>query len=168
MAWIDDAFHWINWDFIAAIGTVGIAAVGWIQITAARRQARGWRTLDACEKYDTDPVLDLCSQNLAAGKDSGDFDKAPRSYRLNVYTLLNYLEGLSIGIDQNLYVEDIVRDHLEGVVRKLVGDYLDEETAKKIGFDPRDYERLAALDRRWSATQTHFRDRWQPWKLGRK
>ncbi len=41
-----------------------------------------------------------------------------------VVTYLNYLEAVMIGIEQGVYIEDIVFDHLEGTLKKAVETYL--------------------------------------------
>jgi type VI protein secretion system component VasK len=62
-------FEWLEhipWDAITAIATIGIATVGGWQITAIRRQTKGWKTLEICEKHDQDPIIDQALRNLGA------------------------------------------------------------------------------------------------------
>jgi hypothetical protein len=55
--WIWD-LKWVDWwTAVQGVALVCAAIIAWYQIGALRRDQRGWETLKACEKYDTDPVL---------------------------------------------------------------------------------------------------------------
>ena len=151
-----------------AIGTVGLALATLALFIAAlsqtisiRNEARRSRTLAICERYDFDPVLDRCLRNLRRAKASGSFEKDPVRYRIDVSTVLNYLDGIAIGIEQELYIEDLARDHLEPIVRDHVNEYLDPVMAKKLDFDPRGFMRLIRLARAWDDEYTRFQSRWR-------
>lgn len=145
---------------MAALATIGLLIVGWRQITAARNEARGWQTLAACERYESDIVLDRCLRRLLQGNESGKLKTEPATYRIDVTTILNYLDGIAIGIEQYLYDESIVRDHLEPIVRWYVSNYLEAKFAESMDINPKeDYQRLMDLCERWSKDRlpTRFR-----------
>ncbi len=154
------------WAALTAISTTLFLGVGLLQISAARRQAKGWQTLVVCERYESDPVLDGCLRALFKARADGSLEASPAQYRIEISTILNYLDGIAIGIEQKLYLEPLARDHMEEIVEKHVKDYLSEEKARATGIELASYKRLLALNERWSkkSTQpTYFRDgKWWP------
>jgi hypothetical protein len=73
--------------------------------------------------------------------------------------MLNYLDGVAIGIYQGLYIEGLARDHLQSIVKVHVDRYLKIGMPKRLSIDPQNYWYIAALEQRWSAiSQPHFRD----------
>jgi hypothetical protein len=153
------------WSAVEAIATVSLVLIGAWQIKAIRKQEKGWKTLEACEKYDQDPVLDRSLRNIAGAKTSGELDKNPEAFRVDYTTVLNYLDGIATGIRQNLYIERIARDHLEPILVGHVKDWLKPGTAARIGIDLDDYKRLRKLAETWNEGRLYFRDSWKwPWR----
>ncbi len=142
-----------------AAATMALAIVAWYQISQATHQTKGWQTLAACEKYESDAVLDRCARRLFFARKSGSFATDPPSYRVDVTTILNYLDGLAIGIDQNLYVKEIVRDHLEPIIKWHVDTYLNPSQADKIGIQRTEYARLIELCEGWNKAPPSYRGR---------
>jgi hypothetical protein len=126
------------------------AWVAWYQLGALRKDQQAWKTLEACEKYESDYVLYCVLTKLRDVRDSGDLKNNPRPYRAEATLLLNYLEGIAIGAHQGFYNESIVRDHLEAVIIDHVFEFLDVEMAKRMELDPRRFENLKSLSDRWS------------------
>lgn len=164
-----DLFWGHSPEFWAAIGTLTLAAatvalilIGWGQISAIKKQNRRWQTLAACERYTFDPILDGCLRTLRKAHTEGKFDKdAPeaKTYRLEATTVLNYLDGMAIGISQGLYMEDLARDHLEEVVIGHVNEYLIDGMPKKLAIDTKDFRYLLALSERWATiSRPRFRE----------
>jgi hypothetical protein len=148
------------WAALTAFGTFGLIGLGWYQITAVRNENKGWRTLEACERYESDPVLDVCLRNIFAANQTGDFTANPQNYRLDATTVLNFFDGIAIGIAQDLYLEELVRDHLEPIVKWYVEVYLEPVFASRMGIDPTiEYPRLIKLNQKWKLDQsiTRFR-----------
>lgn len=120
-----------GWTAVGAIGTLFLAlitailvAVGVSQIRVGRDEARLSRTLAACDRYDTDPVLDASLHRLAEARDSDILMQEPAKFRTDITTLLNYLSSLAVGIEQDLYDGDVIRDHMEPVIKWHVAQYL--------------------------------------------
>lgn len=152
------------WVAIQAIASAILVLVGAWQILAIRRQNKHLRTLEAVEVYDRDPIIDMCARNLFAARRNGEWEKDPSQFRIEVTTILNYLDGIATGIEQNLYVESIVRDHLGPVIVQYVTEaYLESRIAQRIGIEPmKDYPRLLALVASWKPGEegTKFFDGW--------
>src|SRR5690606_34431823 len=105
--------------------------VGRYQIREIQRHNKCVRTLAAIDVYYRDPVIDAACRRIFDAKRTGEFDKDPSAYRLDITTILNYFDGLAVGIEQNLYVEDMLRDHLEGILIEETEDKLSPEAAKR-------------------------------------
>ena len=149
---------------LSAGGSIATAVVASRQLSLLARQSRdahiqerGWRTLAACERYESDPVLDRCLRNIFSAKQSMLWLENPAALRIDVTTILNYLDGIATGIEQRLYVTEIVRDQLEPIVKWHVGEYLEPAKAKAIGIDPAEFPRLIAICEQWSREPPRYR-----------
>lgn len=122
--------------WVTAAATVVVAVAAWIQLPLisrqvrelseqirlsreaeqnAERRLREWETLKACQRYDYDPVLEAAPRRVARASVGGTDYRNPGIEKRDIVTLLNYLDGLAIGIEQGLYLENIVKDHLSVV-----------------------------------------------------
>jgi hypothetical protein len=154
------------WVAIGALGTLVLALatailvwVGVAQIKAAREEAKRNRTLTACDRYDTDPVLNASLQRLARARRASmdKFQGDGLTYRPDIATLLNYLDSLAVGIMQELYIEEIVRDHNGPIVRAHVEQYLTDGNPRIFGLNPDNYRPLRDLYEKWSRQQPYYR-----------
>ena len=148
------------WNAIATFCLVfltsGLAIAAFSQIKTSKSESKKSRTLVACEKYDLDPVLDKSLRAIRAHRlnSTSDFGK---DLKLDITNVLNYLDGIAIGIDQDMYIDSLAKDHLEVIVRDHVRDYLNESTAKNVGVDPDNFKFLKRMAERWAITTTVFR-----------
>ena len=149
----------VFWAAVAAIGTVATALVAWYQIGALKRQQQGWETLKACDRYDTDPVIDAALNKLRDHRNSGTLASNPMAVRLEITTVLNYLDGVATGIAQGLYDERIARDHLEPIMRDHVREFLSLEMTGKMEFELASYERLLQLLDSWKPKKPFYQDK---------
>lgn len=104
--------------------TAGILWFAASQIISARKEAQINRTLEACNRYDTDPILDAVTRRLATANEDGSLKTDPSKYRIDLYTLFNYFESISIGVNRGLYDASIVQDHLETIIKGYVDHYI--------------------------------------------
>jgi hypothetical protein len=119
------------WTAIGAIAgwvycclTAGLLGFAVYQILSAKADAKITRTLAACDRYDTDPVLDRVTNRLANALHDGSLAKNPKDFSVDVLGLLNYFESIAIGISRGLYDKDIVRDMLKPIVIAHVDDLI--------------------------------------------
>jgi len=145
------------WSAVQAIGTVGAVGVAAYQIAKLRADQRGWETLKACERYDTDPVIEAALVRLKVGRDGVDLLIDTKKYSLDATTVLNYLEGIATGICQGFYDERVVRDHLERIMRDHIGEFLSEDIAKGMELSKDDYCRLEDLLSNWGADKPYYK-----------
>lgn len=143
------------WTFGLTAATVALTVVAGYQISAARDEAKRSRTLAACNLYDTDPVLDASCRRLRDGKDSGDLERNPRNYRLELWTVMNYLEGIAIGVDERLYDKTIVHSYLGTIIVGTVDEYLVSGLAERADHmesterDPDEFGGITELANEW-------------------
>ncbi len=149
---------WIGfWTAAQAISSIAVAAIAWFQIAsfrkeqnAQRRSQKNWQTLKACEKYDTDPILTESLKILRDARNSGDLRVNPEKYTLEMITILNYLDGIMIGIEQRFYDEDVVHDHLKPIIEDHVAEFLSEPYRSAILSGQLDsYSRLTGMLDKW-------------------
>lgn len=162
-----DAHWWI------AIGTFALTAATLLLVLVARHQINSLReenrkaaTLTACANYDLNPALYESVKCLWAARRSGDLDRDPEKYLTQLAVVLNYLDGIAIGIDQGLYIEGLAYDHVQAIVSCHVKGYIESGLTRKAGIPSEDYWRLVALHTKWSQATPRFSDRrrWRIWR----
>lgn len=145
-------------EFWIAIGTVGLffatlllAFVGWFQIGELRRESKKWRTIEACELYDKDPILHACLKEMREyriSKEKGDI--YGHDVKIEVISVLNYLDGIAIGVKQGLYYESIVKDHLSPIIVGHIEQHIISTEAKNVfGVEKENFKYLIALANKW-------------------
>jgi hypothetical protein len=119
------------WTAIGAIAnvvysclTAGLLAFAVYQVLSAREDAKINRTLAACDRYDTDPVLDAVARRLADSYDDGSIAANPKEHRVDLYSIFNYFESIAIGVSRGQYDEDIVKDQLSPIIIDHVDGYI--------------------------------------------
>jgi len=123
-----------------------------LQLYFFRRESQVTRTLAACEKYDLDPVLDAICRRLAVARDNGDLHTNTLAYRVDIYSVLNYIESLAIGVKRGLYCGKVVRDHMEPIIIGYVEEYIKTglilRAATSSDAAP-EYDKIVALVEKW-------------------
>lgn len=125
---------------VTALATMGLAGIAWYQFEALREQLKSsaeqlgvqgdrekqWRTIDACERYVYDPVFREAKRAIWEARDKGRLDHIPDplDVRQDVYILLNYFDGVGVGVKQGVYLSSIVEDHLKVVVSDAVDHFV--------------------------------------------
>jgi hypothetical protein len=117
----------------------------------AERRLREWETLKACDRYDVDPILDAAMLRIYNGSQKGVNYRSPEVEKRDVICVLNYLDSLATGVHQNLYIEEIIKDHMSLVIRKHVRDLLEAGIVEKEG-----YHNLLRLYERWSEQDVNY------------
>ena len=156
--------------WIAALATVGLTVAAWVQLPLisrqvrdlseqirlsreaeanAERRVREWETLKACERYDSDPILDAATLRIWVASGQGTDYRAPGIDKRDVICLINYLDGLATGIAQNLYIEAVIKDHMSDVFRHAVENFVHTKLIDSSGIDQvlKLYDRWFAANR---------------------
>jgi hypothetical protein len=155
-------------SWITALATCAVAVIAWRQLPLiarqvealaeqirvsrvanedAERRAREWETLKACQLYDVDPVIDGATLRIWEASCQGTNYLRPEVQRRDIICLLNYLDGLATGIEQKLFIEAIIRDHLGAVFDHAVRSFIDTSIV-----DRSDLDNLLAVHARWYRT----------------
>jgi hypothetical protein len=164
-------FFWLTAEEWTALGTVSIAILtlflvvaGIIQLRRVRSESRKTLTLQACTNYEFNAVIYHCIRRLRDAADSGDLENNPRKHRTQIATLLNYLDGIAIGVNQGIYSEEIVWDNLHAVIQNHMKQYVYSGLLAKAGYSVDDYKQLVDLANRWSAIRPRFHDGFRFWR----
>jgi hypothetical protein len=146
--------------FVTASMTVVIAIVGLRQLRKITEQTRiagenqkKWASIAACERYDSDPVIEEATKFIWQNRNGPNDYSNISEYKREVIVLLNYLDSLAIGIGQKMYFEDIIRDHMEPIIKHAVENFV------LPGHFPRkDLQSLIRLYERWEERPPRFQD----------
>jgi hypothetical protein len=142
--------EWMTiWAGVQSFAALATACIAWYQIAALREDQKAWKTLEACDRYESDLVVTSALKSLRDAKKDGSLKRSPRDFRWEAVLVLNYFEGIAIAAAQGFYVEQIVREHLEPIIREFVDEFLDPDMAKLLELNPFDFRRLIRLLQRW-------------------
>jgi hypothetical protein len=142
---------------IALIAAFVAASIAWEQIKSAESENRKWKTLDICAQYELNPDLMRAAvllrdfYNVKGGTtlDPAQIFKAAR-------VVMNYLDGIAIGVAQGLYIEDLAKDHLKSIVRAHVQGIFGG--GRQI-LSEEDFEKLIAMNAKWSKNECYYKAR---------
>ena len=110
----------------------------------AERRMREWETLKACQLYDFDPTLDAATQRIWIASEHGKNYLRPEIDVRDMICILNYLDGLATCIEQKLYIEEVIKDHLSPIFKHAVVNFLDTKRVSPDGL-----EKLQDIYKRW-------------------
>lgn len=150
--------------FALAIATLVLVVVGVVQIQLVKDEARRNRTLDIVSRYDFDPVLDTALLKLAVAWQQQPAPAIGVAERPYVVTILNYLDSIAIGIEQELYIDQLARDHMAPIVKLHVRQYLGPNRVVIPDMDIGDFQSLMRLCERWSSTPISFQPKGRLWR----
>jgi hypothetical protein len=135
-------------------------AVALYQIRVTKKEAAKWRTIEACERYDVDPILDSALRNLHSSRLDGTLDASLEKLKPDLTTVLNYLDGIAIGIAQGVLIEDIVKDQMEPIFRSHFEKYFTDRMMEGAGLDKGHFGHLVALMSKWNGRPAvNFKER---------
>lgn len=131
-----------------AVTALVSAYVAFRQFRSVRDEAAKNRTLEICNRYENDPILDGVVRRLRAhehGVISPEYE-----YRIDVIVLLNYLDSISIGINKNLYVGEIVKKRMCCALKGHVDEYLmNDELVRQLDINVSDFSNLLSVYHEW-------------------
>jgi len=112
---------------------------------AQRRSQLEVETLRVCTRLDTEIVLHLACRRVWRASNSGvDYKNNPRISEHDVITVANYLDGIAIGVLQNVYSNDVAKDHVGPFIKKFVKDII-----PGVGLSDTDFGAMFEIYRRW-------------------
>lgn len=122
-------------------------------IEATRRKEA--ETLQACTRFDIDPILYHACRRLWDSADCGrNYKENPKISIHDVIVVANYLDGIAIGAEQGFYDPVIVRDHLGPHISKFI-----EIILPNVFGNTNDYEAMARLCASWRSGDIRYRSK---------
>jgi hypothetical protein len=123
-----------------------------------------WRTEKAYENYRICETLTTATKRVFEASNKGtDYSKI--EFNHDIATIVNYLESLSIGIEQKIYNEDMLKDYFKESVYKCTKVFLLGEdgdvngrswkSKKPVIIDPKEQPHLIKLFNRWYPTSKY-------------
>lgn len=119
----------------------------------SQRQYIETNTLRACEQYFSNPVIHSATQRLWLQSSQGQNYRSQEISKHDLFTVLNYLDGIAIGVHQGVFSEAIVRDYLPNTIVKAV----DVIMRDALNGDRSGYEMLVKLREGWRQKETTYR-----------
>mgnify|MGYP000005533757 CR=1 FL=1 len=104
-----------------------------LQVRQRSAQQRMWATVDACKLLETNTELCRAAAKLREASEKGTsytketLDEA----KTEIVTLLNFLDGIAIGVTQGIYEKKIAEDNLGPHVKKYVEVFLLQNTSSE-------------------------------------
>jgi hypothetical protein len=155
------------WSSLAsAIATVALVFVGFgsavlafRSIWSAQEENRKWNTLNVCAQHEFSGTVSAAVralENAFAAADGVPNREACRRLRVDAYTVLNYLDGIAIGVNQGLYIEDLAKDHLRTIVHLKVHDLLETTFAQDAPLDKQDWNFLVGMAEKWRKNEPFY------------
>lgn len=118
----------------------------------AERRDREYRTLEAIQRYAFDPVLDAAIRRIRDASNEGEDYRRIQVKKFDLVCVLNYLDTIATGIEQGLYIEDMVKDHMSPVFHKYVTEWIKSGIVGESGF-----RALVELHGGWARQNTAYR-----------
>jgi hypothetical protein len=123
-------------EAITAVAALAAAAVAYWQLGEIASQTkiqgdreRQWQTIAACQRYLTDPVLIEAKRKILVARGYGTKSRVddPQSITQEAIFILNYLDSITIGVRQGVYMKEIVKDNLQSVIVDAVSRFIENE-----------------------------------------
>lgn len=171
----------VTWDTIAAgitaIATAALAIGAWVQLPLVAKQVKGlsdelnearkaeaaaeartreWETIKICQRYDFDPVIESACKSIWVASVKGTTYTNENVDEHDMKCILNYLDGISVGIKQGLYIETIVKEQMGIIFKGHVDNFILSNAVSRDG-----YECLLELYGKWfqqTAPSSYRRD----------
>jgi len=102
------------WTALLAIATAALAAIAWVQARYAISSQKQWATLQACDRYDSDLLIQKAVEELKefGGRTFSEWIPG----RLNATRIMNYFGAIAIGMQQGFYDKEIAEAHLKTIL----------------------------------------------------
>jgi hypothetical protein len=145
--------------FVAFFGVRSIYKQTLMQIKDTHLESKKWKTLEICAQYELNEKISDSAKSIFAVFSTGDPDgKTCKTIARDAIVILNYLDGIAIGVGQGLYIEELAREHLRNIVEYHVSLLL--KSSAKSSFkdiDENDYLFLIDMHSKWARSQTYYK-----------
>lgn len=130
------------------------------QINTQREENRKWKTLEICAQYEFCETVSAAAGKVQAAfeRDTLTDEKCAEIYR-DARVVLNYLDGIAIGVRQGLYIEALAKDHLKQIVKFHVEKLLHVSNCMRLRLDQNDFQFVMAMNGNWQQNQPYYHAR---------
>ena len=129
-------------------------------IQTTERENRRWNTLNICAKYELNENVVKANDSLYAAfhkRGNGKPDENEcKALQRPAIIVLNFLDGIAIGVSQGLYIEELAKDHLKTIVNGHVQNLLESDCARLLDLDRKDFHFLTAMNEKWREDKPYF------------
>jgi hypothetical protein len=140
--------------------TLLAATIAFLAFRRTRSENRKWKTLEICSQFELNAQVAAANEKLqepfragVPGRDACE-QLAPKAI-----LLLNYLDGIAIGVGQGLYIEELAKDHLRAIVNSRVRDLLESTFRQDARLDAQTWCFLVTMAGRWRQDEPYFTSR---------
>jgi hypothetical protein len=150
-----DPHYWADWAIIAQAVLAIIAGIlVYFQIWSSQQESRKWKTLDICAQHELSERLASAAAEL---REFFNADPRPdiKTISSKWKTILNYLDGIAIGVEQGLYIEDLAKDHLKQIVEHHVREAF--ENPGYLVKNKGDYLKLCDMREKWIRDKSYYK-----------
>jgi hypothetical protein len=143
-------------EWTTGIATAGLIAMAAYQLRQQTIQQRQWATLQACDRYDTDPMLTTARLMLRALKEGERPEIKEYEITSQITTVFNYFDAIAIGVEQKLYVDAIAENHLKEIMFRRLAELweADHPAVRKFQEEYFDYfPTFNKLLEKWNSTR---------------
>lgn len=146
---------------VLAVATVALVIVATVQLGGLKEQLRQSaeqelrrNTLEAIQRSESDPILQVAYEKISSVEGRGSDFTGTSTCKLHVTNILNCYEAIAIGIAQEVYLDQMVRDYLQVEIKLavdiwLIGESTDALKAPQRMFKSSEYTELQRLYKRW-------------------
>jgi hypothetical protein len=146
---------------VLAVIAVVSAIIGFLAIWSAREENRRWNNLNVCAQHEFNSTVTGAVRSIETAFVNGVPDIATsKGIRCDAYVLLNYLDGIAIGVKQGLYIEKLAKDHLKTIVHLDVQRLLGTTFAENVPLDKGHWSFLVAMADKWSKDEPYYGEPW--------
>jgi hypothetical protein len=127
------------------------------QLNTQREENRKWKTLEICAQYEFNEMVSVAAGKVQAALYGNKLtDGKCAEICRDATVVLNYLDGIAIGVSQGLYIEDLAKDHLRQIVKFHVEKLL-HDNCTRLRLDPNDYQFVIDMNKKWQQNQPYYR-----------
>jgi hypothetical protein len=90
----------------------------------SHHRIKAWETVKICQAYYFDPVIEAATERMWRMSNGGKEYIIDKIDNRDIRCLLNYLDHIAVGVRQDLYIKEIVKDHLGEIIKGHVENLL--------------------------------------------
>ena len=158
----------MDWTAIATIGlfvatfcltgaTIHLAKTARDELTdtrndsrLAREEHKIERTVAVCVRYEADAMLVESVRRLHIQHSAAM--ESPHNFANDISLLLNYLDTIAIGLEEEIYEERRARKFMENILLSQCEQFLNERVLTAVGLELGYFTALSDLYTKWGAT----------------